>query len=224
MPEVISRLDAGLPVFGAGAGKGAIYSPLHQDIHEGKMRAHAVQTINADPQTLYTLWRKLEWAPRWQEYVVSVEEKSETLSTWTMGNPEDPKGKSISFDSEIVEDIPGRSLAWHSITEGVDEAGQVLFEPATGGRGTRVTLMENAKVPGGKLGNAAAGLSKRSPKQIVIENLRHFKQLAEAGEIPNVSINPHGPRGVIGAWKERMYGENNPTPPGTSTLPAKSAT
>jgi hypothetical protein len=52
----------------------------------------------------------------------------------------------------------------------------------------------------------------------VKENLRHFKELAETGEIPSVKGQPHGPRGVIGGIKEWMYGETNPTPPGTSDL------
>ena len=78
-------------------------------------------------------------------------------------------------------------------------------------------------MPGGRLAIAAAALSKRSPRQIVIEDLRHFKELAEAGEIPTVVNNPHGPRGFSGSVKLRMYGENNPTPPGTSNLPTAAA-
>jgi hypothetical protein len=40
--------------------------------------------------------------------------------------------------------------------------------------------------------------------------------MAEAGEVPSVKNQPHGPRGVVGKVKEWMYGETNPTPPGTS--------
>jgi uncharacterized membrane protein len=182
------------------------------------MRAHAVQTILSDPQTLYKLWRNVTDAPRWMEYVVSVEVKSPTVTHWVMGDPEEPNGKRIEYDTEVIEDVPGERIAWKSITEGIEETGEVLFETDAAGRGTRVTLRERAKIPGGKVGNVAAGLARRTPKQIVIEDLRHFKQLAEAGEIPTVSKNPHGPRGVSGGFKKRMYGENNPTPPGTSNL------
>ena len=66
------------------------------------------------------------------------------------------------------------------------------------------------------MGNAVAATAKRGPKQIVIEDLRHFKEMVEAGEIPSVAGQPHGPRGVTGAVKEWMLGENNPTPPGSS--------
>ena len=220
MPEHVSRLETGLPPFPAGQGKGAVFSPLKQDIKDGEMRAHAVQTILADQQGLYLLWRDVSLAPRWQEYVVSVNPTSNTLSHWVFGDPTEPDGKRVEYDSEIVEDVPGERIAWRSVTEGVNESGMVTFEPDPAGRGTRVTLQEYAKVPGGKIGNLAAGLSKRSPKQIVIEDLRHFKQLAETGEIPTVAKNPHGPRGLIGNFKTRMHGENNPTPPGSSNLAA----
>jgi uncharacterized membrane protein len=218
MPEVVNPLKTNLSTFPAGAGKGAAFVPLPQDTQKGNVRAHAVQTINAGRDVLYELWRKIELAPRWQEYIVSVEVKSPTLSHWVLGNPEDPDGKRIEYDSEIVEDTPGKAIAWKSVTEGIAEAGRVTFEPHPSGRGTVVTLQENVAVPGGKLGNAAAALTKRTPRQIVIEDLRHFKQLAEAGEIPSVVGQPHGPRGLTGSFKERMHGENNPTPPGTSDV------
>ena len=218
MPEYIGRLDSGLPAFPAGAGKGSVFTPMAQDTDEGKMRAHSVQTIAGDAHRLYALWHDVTLAPRWQEFVVSVTAVSDKVSHWVLGDPTDADGKRLEFDSEIVEDVPGQAIAWNSITKGVEEAGRVTFEPAPGGRGTRVTLQELAKVPGGKLGTAVAALSKRTPRQVVIEDLRHFKQLAETGEIPTVVNNPHGPRGVIASFKERMYGENNPTPPGTSNI------
>ena len=220
MPEVLHPTQKPLPPFPAGEGKGSAFAPLAQDTQNGVVRAHAIQTILADADSLYKLWRNIKLAPRWQEYVVSVEEKSAILSHWVFGDPEadpdDISGKRIEFDSEIVEDIPGRKIAWKSVTEGVTEAGEVLFEPTENDRGTRVTLQERMGVPGGALGTAAAAISKRTPRQIVIENLRHFKQLAEAGEIPSVVGQPNGKRGFSGTLKARLYGENNPTPKGFS--------
>ena len=216
MPEVLNPLQTGLSPIPDAPGPGEPFAPLPQDLKDGKVRAHTMQTILGDPQDLYKLWRDIKIAPRWQEFVVSVDEKSETLSHWVLGNPDEPDGKRIEYDSEIVEDVPGQIIAWKSVTEGVEEGGQVTFESTENGRGTLVTLQERIGVPGGSLGNAAAALSKRTPRQIVIEDLRHFKQLVEAGEIPSVVGQPHGPRGIIGGLKERTYGENNPTPPGTS--------
>lgn len=216
MAEVVHRPGSSVGTLPAGAGKGSMYRPSPQGIQHGLLRAHAVQTIQADPQTLYTLWRRVELAPRWMEFVIAAEPKSDTRTHWIMGDPEEPNGRRIEYDTEITADEPGRRIAWKSLNTDINETGEVLFEPAPGGRGTRVTLLESVRVPGGRLGTAAATVAKRSPSQIVIEDLRHFKQLAETGEIPNVTRNPHGPRGLVGSFKRRMYGETNPTPPGTT--------
>lgn len=223
MPEVLDQSH--LPVFPAGAGKGAEFHPLPETNKDGRVRAHTLQTIRADRQTLYKFWRDTTNAPKFQEYVISVEPKSDTVSTWTFGDPEDSTGKRVSYDTEVYEDIPGEKISWRSINSLIDENGSVLFEDAPGDRGTRVTLLESMNVPGGRLTIAAAGLSRRTPAQIVIEDLRHFKELMESGEIPSVVGNSHGPRGFSGSIKTRLYGENNPTPPGSSVLDsAKAAT
>lgn len=214
MPEIVDQTN--LSVLPAGAGKGQHFTPLPQDVEHGKVRAHTLQTIRADRQTLYSLWRDVTNAPRFMEYVVSVEPKGQNRSTWTFGDPEDANGKRVSYDTEVFEDVPGEKIAWRSVDAAFDEQGEVRFEDAPGGRGTRVTLIENVNVPGGRLTIAAAALTRRTPRQIVIEDLRHFKELAESGEIPSVVDNPHGPRGFSGSVKARLYGENNPTPPGTS--------
>jgi uncharacterized membrane protein len=181
---------------------------------DGEIIGRSVQTIGLDAQTLFALWSALESIPLWQEHVVSVTRQNERLSHWVMGNPDDADGKRIEFDSEETESIPGKRIAWHSITDGVKQSGVVTFEETA--RGTRVTLVQTVKVPGGSLGNAIAGTAKRSPRQTVIEDLRHFKEFAETGEIPTVNGQPHGERGISGSIKQWMYGENNPTPPGSS--------
>jgi uncharacterized membrane protein len=192
------------------------YRPLPQGEHEGRVTSHAVQTVRLDPQALYALWRDVDLIPRWQERVISVTPVSETVSHWVMGNPRDESEKQITYDAEITEDVPGERIAWRSISGDVEQNGSVTFEATGTGRGTLVTLIETVKVPLGSLGNAIVAVVKRSPSQMVIENLRHFKQLAETGEIPSVEGQPHGPRGLVGSMKEWMYGETNPTPAGTS--------
>ncbi len=214
MPQIVDQSQ--LPVFPAGQGKGSVFHPLPQDVEDGKVRAHTLQTINADRHTLYTMWRDVTNAPKFQEYVVSVQPVSATRSTWTFGDPEDAEGKRVSYDTEVYEDVPGEKIAWRSVDTTFEEHGEVQFADHPSGRGTVVTLRETMKTPGGRLTLAAAALARRSPRQIVIEDLRHFKELAESGEIPSVVGNPHGPRGFAGSVKLRMYGENNPTPPGTS--------
>lgn len=192
---------------------GEEYHPLPKGREDDWLQATTRQTIQVEAETLYQLWKNQAGFPLWQEKVISVTPTEEGKSHWVMGDPDDPDGKRVEFDSQITEDVPGQKIAWKSIAGDVDQAGSVVFKPRKDGRGTVVTLEQQFKI--GKIANAAASVAKRGPEQTVIEDLRHFKQLAEAGEIPSAVGNPHGPRGLSGGVKSWIYGENNTTPPGT---------
>jgi uncharacterized membrane protein len=196
--------------------EGSMYVPSPEKDEDGRLIASAVQTVQGTSERLYELWSDVTFIPLWQENVVSVTPTRPGLSHWVMGNPEDPDGNRVEFDSQVTEDVSGQRIAWKSVTESVDLAGSVTFTEAPCGRGTLVTLWQAFKVPLGEFGNAIAATVQRSPRQTAIEDLRHFKQLAETGEIPSVKGQPHGPRGLSGGVKEWMYGETNPTPRGTS--------
>ena len=228
--EKISNKEHAKKTFPAGPGAGDRYMPLPDDSNSGHVRAHAIFTINADPQVLYDLWRRLDLIPTWQESVESVTELSATRSHWVLNTP--GLGKNLEFDSEIIEDVPGEKIAWHSVpttltdekeVEQLKNAGEVTFEFHPSGRGTIVTLIQTLKVPYGAAGKLAVSVFGRSPRQIVIENLRHFKQLAETGEIPRIDAEVHGPRGISGKAKQVAYGETNPVPPGTSEATSQAA-
>lgn len=208
----IAQQDATQPI----PRSGTHYTPPPGKDEEGRVLETTVQTIQGTPESLYALWSDLTSFPRWQEYVISVTPGEAGTSHWVMGNPEDADGKRVEFNSKIVEDIPGKRIAWQSQDEHINVSGTVNFTQSPAGRGTVVTLSQLMNVPGGIFGNAVAGIVARSPRQILVENLRHFKQLAEAGEIPSVKGQPHGPRGISGGIKEWLYGDTNPTPPGTS--------
>jgi hypothetical protein len=77
-----------------------------------------------------------------------------------------------------------------------------------------VTVLE--QIHTGKFTRLWETITGRDPKQAVIENLRHFKALAETGEIPRSQPQPHGARGSIGELKRAAYGEKVTTPPGTA--------
>jgi len=193
------------------AGPGVIgdgrYMPAPTD-GEGRMWVRRTALIQGEPVQLYQLWRNVEAAPLWQEQIVSVTQTGPTTSHWVMQSGD----KTIEWNSEILADEPGKRIAWQSIGGDSDNAGEVMFEEAPGGRGTYVTVLQEFRM--GKLASAWETLRGRNPKQAVIENLRHFKQLAETGEIPRTQGQPHGPRGVVGSMKESAYAEKIAKPPG----------
>jgi uncharacterized membrane protein len=187
------------------------YLPAPED-KDGKQWARTTALVQGSPQELYNLWRATEKAPLWQEQIDEVVITGETTSRWTMKDSD----KTLTWDAEILADEPGKRIAWHSIDGDLNEAGEVVFEPARGDRGTYVTLLMEFKV--GKFASAWESITGRNPKQGVIENLRHFKALAETGEIPSSQTAPHGDRGLIGKMKRSLYGENILTPPGATAV------
>jgi uncharacterized membrane protein len=179
---------------------------------DGKLWVRTSALIQSTPEELYQLWRNIEAAPLWQEEIAEVRKTGDSTSHWVMRSGD----KTIEWDSEVLADEPGKRIAWRSIGGESHNAGEVIFDPAPAGRGTMVTVLQEFRM--GKLASAWETLVGRNPKQAVIENLRHFKALAETGEIPRIEGQPHGPRGAVGKMKKSTYGENVPTPAGTSTL------
>jgi uncharacterized membrane protein len=187
------------------------YLPPPED-KDGKIWVRTSTLIHVDAAALYTLWRDVESAPLWQEQIATVTRSGETTSHWVMRSPDTDKGQTIEWDSEVLRDEPGHRIAWRSIGGESDNAGEVVFEPSPGGRATMVTVLQEFRM--GKLASAWETVVGRNPKQAVIENLRHFKALAETGEIPRTQGQPHGPRGAIAGFKRSLYGEEITTPAG----------
>jgi uncharacterized membrane protein len=189
------------------------YLPPPED-RDGKMWVRTSVIIQADPGELYARWHDIESAPGWQEDLKEVVKTGDRTSHWVLYKDD----KTVQWDSEIVADEPGKRIAWRSTGGDLENAGEVVFEAAPNGQGTMVTLLQEFRL--GKLASAWETLVGRNPKQAVIENLRHFKALAETGEIPRTQGQPHGPRGVIGGGKASAYGEKIAVPQGAETLQA----
>jgi uncharacterized membrane protein len=183
------------------------YMPPPED-KDGKLWVRTSALVQRSPDELYAMWRDIESAPQWQEEIRQVTMTGPNTSHWVMQADD----KTIEWDAEILNDEPGRRIAWRSIGGESENAGEVTFEEAPGGRGSIVTVLQEFRM--GKLASAWGTLVARNPKQAIVENLRHFKALAETGEIPRTQGQPHGPRGMSGKMKASMYAETVPTPSG----------
>jgi uncharacterized membrane protein len=190
------------------------YAPPPAD-KDGKQWVRTSALVLRSPEELYSLWRDVEKAPLWQEQIIEVRTTGPRTSHWVMQTGGAPD-KTIEWDSEILNDEPGRRIAWRSIAGDSDNAGEVIFETMAAKRGTRVTVLQEFRM--GKLVSAWETITGRDPKQAVIENLRHFKALAETGEIPRNHEQPHGPRGAVGKAKKSLYGENTAIPAGNRRI------
>ncbi|MFL6202771.1 MAG: SRPBCC family protein [Thermoanaerobaculia bacterium] len=154
-------------------------------------------------QELYSYWRQLENLPRFMRHLESVQENGAGRSHWIAKTP---VGSRVEWDAEIVDEREGQFLSWRSLPGSqVHNTGSVLFEPLPNDRGTMVRATFDLSPPGGAPpGGAAgrlAGIATRAlgpiTRQQVHEDLRRFKNLMEAGEIPTTDGQPEGRRSAI---------------------------
>ena len=131
---------------------------------------------------VYQFWRRLENLPRFMTHLNRVTQGSDGKSHWVAAGP---AGLAVQWEAEVINEIENRVLAWRSLPGSeIVTAGSVNFDTARGGRGTQVSVHLQYAPPAGKAGALVASLFGREPSQTVREDLRHFKQMLEAGEIP----------------------------------------
>jgi len=153
-------------------------------------------TINRPAEDLYRFWHDFANLPRFMKHLESVSISSDRRSHWVVNGP---AGRHVEWDAEITEDRPNQLIAWRSLAGAeVDNAGTVRFEPATGGRGTVVRVVIDYRLPAGALGMAVAQLFGEAPQQQIEGDLRRFKNIMEASEIPTTVGQPAGKRSATG--------------------------
>ena len=161
------------------------------------LHAEKSVTINRSAEDLYRFWRDFANLPRFMKHLDSVRVSSDQRSHWVANGPANTH---VAWDAEISEDRPNELIAWRSLAGAeVDNAGTVRFEPATGGRGTVVRVALDYRPPAGALGAAVAKLFGEAPQQQIEGDLRRFKSIMEASEIPTTVGQPAGKRSAIGA-------------------------
>ena len=153
----------------------------------GERGVHVRESVRLEVPVadVYRFWRRLENLPRFMTHLNRVTETSDGKSHWVAAGP---AGLAVEWEAEIINEIENKVLAWRSLPgSDVVTAGSVNFDAARGGRSTQVSVHLQYAPPAGKAGALVASLFGREPSQTVREDLRHFKQLLEAGEIPRAT-------------------------------------
>jgi uncharacterized membrane protein len=134
---------------------------------------------------VYGFWRRLENLPRFMAHLDRVTETSENQSHWVAVGPAGLVGE---WDAEIINEVENKRIAWRSLPgSDIVTAGSVNFDAVRAGRSTQVSVHLQYAPPAGKAGALVASLFGREPSQTIREDLRHFKQLLEAGENPRAT-------------------------------------
>jgi uncharacterized membrane protein len=126
---------------------------------------------------------------------VAVRELDARRSHWTA---KAPAGRTVEWDAEIIADEPNELIGWRTL-DGADviSAGSVRFKPTGKENETEVHVRLQYEPPAGKIGAAVAWMLGREPSQTIREDLRGFKALMEAGEIPTTVGQPRGRQSIL---------------------------
>ncbi|HVQ10151.1 MAG TPA: SRPBCC family protein [Allosphingosinicella sp.] len=149
-------------------------------------------TINRPRDEIYAFWRDFSNLAAVMENVARIEVIDARRSRWVV---KAPAGKTVEWESVIIDDEPGRLIAWQSV-EGADIAssGRVEFLDAAPGRGTMVRATFAYDPPAGGLGEWIAKFFQREPNVQTRRDLRRLKQFLETGEVTS-SAGPSGREG-----------------------------
>jgi uncharacterized membrane protein len=133
-------------------------------------------------EVVYGFWRRFENLPRFMTHLEQVDDLGGGRSHWVA---QGPGGTLVEWDAEIINEVPNEVIGWRSI-EGSDiaTAGSVHFSTVRQGRSTQVSVNLQYSAPGGPAARWLAWALGRDPAHMIREDLRHVKQLLEAGEIP----------------------------------------
>lgn len=195
----------------AAAGLWALERATHRETPQ-TYEARATFAINCSAEQAYRLWRDFEGLSRFLVHIDSVRAIDQTFSEWTAVGP---FGKRLGWISEIIEDRPNERIAWRSVPgSDVETRGEIEFRPRTAQRGINVSARIEYLPPAGATAHALAVVLGRHPEFTIREDLRRFKAMLEAGEVPTIVGQPHGPRGLHGHLYRTMLRERqNATPP-----------
>jgi uncharacterized membrane protein len=137
--------------------------------------------VDKPAQQLYQFWHDFENLPLFMRHIESIEVQSKKRSQWRVKGP---LGRIFEWEAEVIADRPDEMIGWRSL-EGsqVDHAGSVRFEPLYG-ESTKVTVSLQYNPPAGTAGAIIGKLLGANPRRHIKEELRRFKQLMEAADVP----------------------------------------
>jgi uncharacterized membrane protein len=148
----------------------------------------ATVTINKPPLEVYDRFHELAQLPEFMTYLESVEVIDAATTKWTakpLG-----RGKAVSWEAEMLEDIPGQLIVWQSKPGSpVQTRGRVTFAPAPGGNDVTEVRVEMqlgvSKLP------ASSKLARLFATPQVKGDMRRFKQVMETGEVLRSDASAH---------------------------------
>ena len=182
--RILLGMGAGYLVYRGMSGKDPLMEKLGMRTANNDARSLQVEqaiTVNKPVDEVYQFWHNFENLPRFMEHLKEVQVLDSQRSHWVANGPLD---SSIAWDAEITEDRPMDLIAWRSLPGSqVTNEGSVTFHPVPNNQGTEVHVLMKYHPLAGTAGAIVAKLFGEEPNTQIREDLQHFKQIMETGEI-----------------------------------------
>jgi uncharacterized membrane protein len=154
--------------------KASLSGPRGQHVREHITIAQPVDTV-------FAFWRQLSSIGAATHGKITVEVIDGTRSRWQLRLKPD-SAPLVEWTAELINEVPEGVLGWRTTSDAdVVSAGSVNFRQAPGNQGTEVRVHLQYAPPFGRVGTAAATLSRHSPSVLVREALRDIKRYLEIG-------------------------------------------
>ena len=135
---------------------------------------------------VYNFWRKLDNLPLFMNHLKSVDVLDDNRSHWILKLPADVAN--VSWDAEIVMDVPGELIGWSSLPGSViDNAGKIRFRNTFDG-GTLIDLVISYQPPAGGIGASVAHILNPVFKNMVNADVQNFKQYMDLMDVDENDI------------------------------------
>jgi uncharacterized membrane protein len=144
-------------------------------------------TVNKPRYEVYNFWRKLDNLPLFMNHLESVEVIDSERSHWVLKLPAGVA--KVSWDAEIVHDIPGEMIGWSSLLGSIiDNAGKVRFRDTFNDHSTLVDVVISYQPPAGGIGASLAHILNPVFKNMVDNDVQNFKQYMDIIDMEEVAI------------------------------------
>ena len=164
------------------AASGCSYNPEASVPYGRGVRVEESIAVARPARELYEYWRSLDSLAQFMQHIEEVTVLTDRRSRWRVRAP---IGSRVSWEAEIINDIPGQLIGWRSLPgSAVHHAGSVHFDERDGLTEVRVVL-EYAP-PARYVGASLARILGEDPQKQIAEDLRRFKAIAERGKHANL--------------------------------------
>ncbi len=151
------------------------------DRHTTSVNIRTSVSIDNPKEEVYYFWRQLNNLPVFMKHLQSVEETDPFHSHWVVKGPGGIG--TLEWEAEIVKEVPGELIGWRSLPgSSIATAGRVTFHETYNG-GTEIDVMITYRPPAGYVGSGLAWLLNPAFENMLVKDIKRFKNYMETGEI-----------------------------------------